>query len=801
MNQTSSTSKPVKRAGWLLALFGIVIPAVTLVTEIITSMCTDTFFNPIPTGWHIGLITLVICTNGSLWLFSRQNKIATLSPRSQFWLGALNAFAIGVASIYTLLFSPLILLSIIAILFYGLGLLPLSPLFALLAACRLRWYWQRQQTHKKRAHWQLLWGAIIGIVALIGAELPFVLTHLGMQWAVSTDAATAQRGIAWLRGIGHKDTMLRASYDRPPGSITELTDILPHKYFISKQQAQKIYFRATGQSFNSVPPPRQTQHFWRQGFDDNLGGDKVAGQVGGLALISSHLEGRIDTDSATAYMEWTLEFKNNSNTHQEARTQIQIPQEGVVSRLTLWVNGEEREAAFASRKKVRDAYQQVAVRQQRDPVLVTSAGTDRVLVQCFPVLRRGGTMKIRLGITAPLIITDLSHAYLQLPLLLEQNFSIKTDFKHQINIESTAELQRKTASFLFSDYDIALPQGSRWILQSELSPQELQSPFATLESFPTNLPNTISTPALDNNWVITQTLNNPVGTVPDRVVIVIDSSSSMTAVLPQIADVLDTIPAGTEIRVLLGSDQPSNPLASPANTLRKTRAFGGQNNIPALEQALDLAASGNNGVILWIHGPQPELVDDITPLQQRFAQHSNTVTLYDLSTELAPNRIIEKLEHTEVRSVLRRGTIAEDLTHWFTRLLQPNIPHWQFSRVRHALADLAESENLSYKNRHIERLWALDQIRLLRQQNQVDAAVQLAIQQQLVTPVSGAVVLETQQQYEQNNLKPVDPNTVPKISEPAPWTLFLFGFFIIWLRKKRDTINLWFSHCQYFQWK
>jgi hypothetical protein len=63
---------------------------------------------------------------------------------------------------------------------------------------------------------------------------------------------------------------------------------------------------------------------------------------------------------------------------------VQLPPGGVVSRLTLWVNGEEREAAFAGRSQTRQAYQQV-VSRRRDPVLVTTAGRDRVLVQCFPV--------------------------------------------------------------------------------------------------------------------------------------------------------------------------------------------------------------------------------------------------------------------------------------------------------------------------------------------------------------------------------------------------------------------------------
>ena len=77
----------------------------------------------------------------------------------------------------------------------------------------------------------------------------------------------------------------------------------------------------------------------------------------------------------------------------------------MVSRATLWVNGEEREAAYGGRGEVRAAYQQVAVQQRRDPLLVTTKGADRVLAQAFPVPRNGGTIKFKLGISAPLEIT------------------------------------------------------------------------------------------------------------------------------------------------------------------------------------------------------------------------------------------------------------------------------------------------------------------------------------------------------------------------------------------------------------
>ena len=88
-------------------------------------------------------------------------------------------------------------------------------------------------------------------------------------------------------------------------------------------------------------------------------------------------------------------------------------------------------------------------------------------------------------------------------------------------------------------------------------------------------------------------------------------------------------------------------------------------------------------------------------------------------------------------------------------------------------------------DRHLVRLWARDEIERLRSlPGQVDAAVKLALQNQLVTSVSGAVVLETQEQYDRHGLKPVDPATVPVVPEPGTATLLALG--AAWLATRRS---------------
>ena len=77
---------------------------------------------------------------------------------------------------------------------------------------------------------------------------------------------------------------------------------------------------------------------------------------------------------------------------------------------------------------------------------------------------------------------------------------------------------------------------------------------------------------------------------------------------------------------------------------------------------------------------------------------------------------------------------------------------------------------------HIARLWANERVlELMRSRGDRAEAVALATRYRLVTPVSGAVVLETKQQYDESRLTPVSQATVPTVPEPHEWALLLIA--------------------------
>ena len=138
----------------------------------------------------------------------------------------------------------------------------------------------------------------------------------------------------------------------------------------------------------------------------------------------------------------------------------------------------------------------------------------------------------------------------------------------------------------------------------------------------------------------------------------------------------------------------------------------------------------------------------------------------------------------EEGDVVAQGLVAADLT----RLLKSwtaGSKQWRANRERVASAAAARADNAGETSLHLARLWAAEEIRRLQSKREQAAAVNLAGLYQVVTPVSGAVVLENQQQYAQTGLTPVDAQSVPSIPEPGAMRLMLLGW-LAWLTLRRQ---------------
>ena len=146
---------------------------------------------------------------------------------------------------------------------------------------------------------------------------------------------------------------------------------------------------------------------------------------------------------------------------------------------------------------------------------------------------------------------------------------------------------------------------------------------------------------------------------------------------------------------------------------------------------------------------------------------------------------------SEVRSVPRTGSLQYDLVKLFTQLTGER-PSFELVRTTTKVEN-PQSLEATQTSDHLARLWANDEItRILtaRDEKLNEAATSLAVRYQLVTPVSGAVVLETAEQYRDAGLQPVDAGTVPTIPEPEMVILLLImAMFLIWVVYQKHRLS------------
>ncbi len=160
------------------------------------------------------------------------------------------------------------------------------------------------------------------------------------------------------------------------------------------------------------------------------------------------------------------------------------------------------------------------------------------------------------------------------------------------------------------------------------------------------------------------------------------------------------------------------------------------------------------------------------------------------------NCIIEKMDGVPWLRVLPQynSPRASELTTMLTRFISGGHAVDNYlSPVRLRTTGLP-SDGIFMKetSSHLARLWAHDETERLLSADKtknMEAAIQLAAHYQIVTQITGAVVLETKQQFKDAGLEPVEPGSVPTIPEPEFWALLVVVIaLIVWQLKRQGMI-------------
>lgn len=601
-------------SGWFLLLAGFY-PLGVVLFEWAAKFCAGHLMDPLPTPFHLVGALLSPLLAIALFVDARLEQRLSL-PAVAVGLGVCG----GVAAFYTVLFAPVMPMALIGLL-VGVGLLPFAPVLSLAATLVVA---RRLYRNAGLGGRFLAAGLAAGFLWMALAE-----RHALRAWdsiaTLANGTARERSGLLWFYRLPAMDSAIRRACD----------GILP-PYFAP----------------NSIYEGPNTKDACTALF---LIHGRAPVEEQPVRLASSRMETTVDVRSATQYQEWTMEFHNTSLDAQEAMARLVLPRGGVVSRVTLWMNGEPREAAFGGAKAVTKAYESV-VATKRDPLLVTWRGEDTVEFRCFPV-PAAGRMRIRLGITAPLKVLGNGRARTSMPVLVGANFN---------------------ASGLVVEADREVP-------------------FA---------------PDPD----VVRVRDSGVR----RVTVVVDGSAGMAVH----ADALERVVRAAGARVVLAT-QNEVGYAEP-ESLALAGFAGGVDNRLALHYAKKTAGSG--GVVVWVHEYHP------------FGARTDGVVEVQRDWERALDALIGA----------RRYEVE-----WRERAAE---------------------------TRYAAQLWAAREVARLTQRGERDEALALAKRYRVVTAVSGAVVLESKEQYRQFGLEA--PGAAVQTPEPATWMLMLVGLggVLLWRR-------------------
>ncbi len=753
--------------GWM---FGVLLPLVTLLFEAYTGASASGFFDPIPSIWHIVLIALVpgITAWNLLFAYRKRN------------LGRWNFLSLGVAMaisiFYTIPFAVLMPFAVIGIIYFGIGFLPLAPLLALLIQLRLmkvlRTLYPDFVGPWKRAGVGILMG--IGLILL--AESPRLITSYGMSLAESSDHETSVRGVSFLRILGSNKVMLDAC-------MPEFSNRSSNAWTSPRtrpERAREIYYRVKGHEYyadaDKVASRRSKGGVFnmRSRWDWYLGDQTVGRPVDGLSLQHSRIDAVVEPDAAHGYMEWTMEFENASFRQAEARCLLELPPGAAISRVNLWINGEPREAAFSAKSKVIEAYQRV-VQRRRDPLLVTTKGKDHVLAQCFPIPGNGGKMKIRLGVVYPIELDSRASGAFVLPRLSARNFAVGEDVDLPIWIDSDQPI----SSAKLGSPDHA---GS---LRTELSFSDLEGdPVLVRVLRNQDVTEFWSNDPYSNGYVTGQLVERESVLAGKKLIVVLDSSQGLKEDAKEISKVLE----GYEERFekLIVVDELEKAKAYQSVDEMEWRPRGGQDNTGAIESALRLSEGRDDVAILWIHTSQARQLVSLEGLNRQLNRRRITVPFYSLKVGNGSNTLLDGLEKDiETRSVTRFTDSAGDDLQSFLEASEAGAQEMVVEYSYHEGEVISKAGEVGD---HAARLWALGRAKELFYESGADgyeASAKLAASHQLVTPATGAVVLENEDQYKEAGLDPVEKGTTASIPDSGRSLLLLLIGLVVLLGYRR----------------
>jgi len=736
--------------GVFVLTFGSIVPGIGLLAYGVYSWMTATQINITEELGKIALLLVVPFFNFLVWSAMRRGYL--VRPRLT---GLMNGLALGLSACWTavLLKSVFFAPSDVTCKFGWMLLLCTSPFLLFAAVCSCLDLVHRTESNIRRITTTFaVMGALLSCLFVCAPMMRAVFMQSLISDARLNGTAKQLGAIELLRSFA-TDEDLRPSKHPISGYALGALLIPERGLNGSSDDDKNLFFKITGSAFSDTASTATNA--------DNTINPLVGYRLQGLSLPKSQISGIIDAATLSSSIDWTLTLHNTNSNAQEARGEISIPDKAVLSRVTLWINGEPQEAAFAATGKVQKAYESV-VSKKRDPLLVTSSGPNRVFLQCFPV-PANGEAKVRLGFKVPLQTKDGKICTMELPKLLSTNFAQPK--RTRVSLSSPDVISANLPGL------VAGKSGNLNMLNGIIKAHDRAGQLDSLKIERTTARREFATPDWFSNGrrFIVERLREKSISAPKRVFVVLDTSASLKDYASNLKDALTKIPdrfkpsayVVTEPAAASDKDSASDqapvngakPLAEVLPSIKPEAFVGGQDNTPALREALEAAGEQPGSAVLWIHGPQPttnnlsdsESLDIVQP-----------VSLYDLQIASGQNTTLPALKRL----------VGSDLVTWETVAhksqvegINSVIAGWQSGVkqlvIERTLVDAKPAMPIATDattSAQLTSLWANDEVTRLLSRDLQPQAQKLASYYRLITPVTGAVVLDDKRDYAANNL-------------------------------------------------
>ncbi|MBX3074391.1 hypothetical protein KF913_10715 [Candidatus Obscuribacterales bacterium] len=733
-------SPQVSALGVLIVMGGILVPALTISTTLTAnaySVCGVLWRHWFETLIQFGLLVSVPAGIAFAW-----SKIKNNDMRRVRLIGYVIGLSLGSALLTAVIMTASVVMKFPTMDHQGIDHIPemsylacVSWLAVLAASCvalQFRRHWPTKGAKRSSSVYVLI-GAALSLLALVGSEARSACIRIAEKLVVAGTSEQQQNGLNFLRQIDcERDIKLDCSTARA-------FDLSGMFLRLDNEQNKKLYFLSTGQpyrfdlldkaEFSALP-------------DEMLGRNVIGDKVANLSMHRSLISGMLHPESLTSTIDWTFVFKNDGAEAREARAEIGLPKDAVISEMVLWINGVPKRATIASAERAKDAYQWV-VGGRRDPALVTDLGKGRVLVQCYPVAPHA-EVRIKISMKSSMKLDKAGEAVASLPTLLKSNFEVEGD--HRVHLRSDRKLMLDLDNVRHVVANNGLHQVSGTLASAKRSRDSID---VRVHRDAKITPVAIKDP-LDSRGYIVQQYVPTTSNKPDHLVVVVDGSSAIAAHKDEIVRQLSKIPHTIPTSLIVASEQYKDGMQfheidDAIKAMKQVNFKGGQENLGAVIKGAELAGETEGGAVLWIHGPQPALDKELYII----APYLVKPKFYELSIEDSVTDVNEFFKnHQEIgpfTAVARNSSFEKDLGRFLRK--------WQADGVDYTLRYArtfdkpAALESSIYVQDEISRLYVAQRVReLVNKGNRWDAA-NLAVSYQVVTPVTSAVVLENSSDY------------------------------------------------------